>query len=139
VDQALSSGKAVETLGRMIELQGGNRAVVDDYSVLPSVQEREHCVAPRDGFVTRMKAGPIGIASNLLGAGRSTAGEPIDHAVGIVVHVKPGMRVERGQTLLDIHHRDGRGVNAALALCRDAVPIDDNPPPARPVIVDNVR
>jgi len=139
VEQALSSGKAVETLGRMIERQGGNRAVVDDYSLLPSVQQREHSLATRDGFVTRMKAGPIGIATNLLGAGRSKVGEPIDHAVGIVVRAKPGMRVERGQPLVEIHHRDGRGVNAALALCRDAVTIGDEPPPMRPVILDNVR
>jgi len=49
------------------------------------------------------------------------------------------MRVERGQTLMDIHHRDGRGVSGALALCRDAVTIGDEPPPDRPVILDNVR
>src|SRR5204862_6033647 len=40
VEQALSSGRAIETLGRMIERQGGNRRVVDDYTVLPSVTGR---------------------------------------------------------------------------------------------------
>src|SRR6476620_5577191 len=62
VDRALSSGKAIDTLGRMIERQGGNRAVVDDYSLLPSVKGRERCLAPRGGFVTRMKAEAIGLA-----------------------------------------------------------------------------
>ena len=96
VESALSSGKAIETLGRMIERQGGNRAVVDDYSLLPSVKGREHCLAPRGGFVTRMRAEAIGLASNLLGAGRTNVGEPIDHAVGVILLAKPGMRVERG-------------------------------------------
>jgi pyrimidine-nucleoside phosphorylase len=139
VDRALSSGKAIETLGRMIERQGGNRAVVDDYSLLPSVKGREQCLAPRSGFVTRMKAEAIGLASNLLGAGRSKVGEPIDHAVGVILLAKPGMHVERGEPLVEIHHRDGRGVNAALALCSDAVTIEDDAPPPRPVILGDVR
>ncbi len=139
VDRALSSGKAIETLGRMIERQGGNRAIVDDYSLLPSVKGREQCLAPRGGFVTRMKAEAIGLASNLLGAGRTKVGEPIDHAVGVILLAKPGMRVERGEPLVEIHHRDGRGVNAALALCSDAVTIEDYAQPPRPVILGGVR
>src|SRR6266550_6176618 len=79
VTAALASGRAIETLGRMIERQGGNRGVIDDYSLLPAVPGREPFVAPRAGFVTRMKAEAIGHASNLLGAGRARAGEPIDH------------------------------------------------------------
>ncbi len=139
VEKALASGKAIETLGRMIERQGGNRGVVDDYSLLPSVKGREQVLAPRDGFVTRMKAEAIGLATNLLGAGRSKVGEPIDHAVGVIVLAKPGMPVERGQPLIEIQHRDGRGVNAALALCSDAIAIDDEAPPQRPVILGDVR
>jgi pyrimidine-nucleoside phosphorylase len=139
VEKALSSGKALETFGRMIERQGGRRAVVDDSSLLPSVEGRELCVAPRDGYVTRMKAEAIGLATNLLGAGRTKVGEPIDHAVGVIIHAKPGARVERGQPLIELHHRSGRGVNAALALCSDAIAIGDEPPPARPVILGDVR
>ena len=139
VEQSLSSGKAIETLGRMIERHGGKRRVIDDYSVLPSVTGREQCVAPRDGFVTHIKAGPIGLATSLLGAGRTKVGDPIDHAVGLVLHAKPGMRVRRGQPLLEIHHRDGRGVSAALTLCTDAIAIGEAPPPERPVILGDVR
>jgi len=139
VETALSSGKALETFGRMIERQGGNRAVVDDSSLLPSVKGREQCLAPRDGYITRMGAEAIGLATNLLGAGRTKVGEPIDHAVGVVMLARPGARVERGQPLIEIHHRDGRGVNAALALCSDAIVIGDEAPPARPVILRDVR
>jgi pyrimidine-nucleoside phosphorylase len=139
VTAALASGRAIETLGRMIERQGGNRGVIDDYSLLPAVPGRELFVAPRAGFVTRMKAEAIGHASNLLGAGRARAGEPIDHAVGLVALVKPGARVERGQPLLEIHHRDGRGVAAALTLCAEAVAIGDEPPRPRATILGDVR
>jgi pyrimidine-nucleoside phosphorylase len=138
VEAALTSGKAIETLGRMIERQGGNRAAVDDYSLLPSVAGREHCPAARAGYVTAMRAESIGHASNLLGAGRSKVGEPIDHAVGVVMLAKPGMRVERGQPLIEIYHRYGRGLEAARALCAEAVSVDDEPPALRPTILGEV-
>jgi thymidine phosphorylase len=139
VERALSSGKAIETLGRMIERQGGNRHVIDDHSLLPSVGGREQLVAPRDGFVAAVKAGAIGLATNLLGAGRSNVGDHVDPAVGVVLHAKPGARVARGQPLADIHHRDGRGLNDAVSFCSAAFIITDQPPPVRPVIIGDVR
>jgi pyrimidine-nucleoside phosphorylase len=139
VTDALSSGRALETFARMIERQGGNRRVVDDYSLLPSAPDREICRAPHDGYVTTLKAQAIGRASNVLGAGRNKVGESVDHGVGIIVCVEVGERVTAGQSLLELHHRGGRGVEAAMALCGDAIVIGDTPPPARPAILDDVR
>jgi pyrimidine-nucleoside phosphorylase len=139
VEQALSSGKAIETLGRMIERHGGNRRVVDDYSLLPSVVERAYCIAPRDGFVAGVRAGAIGRAANILGAGRANVGDAIDPAVGVVLEAKPGARVTRGQSLAEIHHRNGRGVAEAISLCDAAFTIADQPPAVQPVILEVVR
>ena len=36
--------------------------------------------------------------------------------MGLLVRVKVGERVERGQPLVEIHHRDGRGLDEAVAL-----------------------
>jgi|RhiMethySRZTD1v2_1073278.scaffolds.fasta_scaffold01783_3 pyrimidine-nucleoside phosphorylase len=139
VTSALSSGRALETFARMIERQGGNPRVVDDYSLLPAAPGREVCRAPRAGYVTGVKAEAIGRASNVLGAGRTKVGESVDHGVGLITCTKPGDQVTEGQALLELHHRDGRGVEAALALCRDAIAIGDAPPPRRPTILGHVR
>jgi pyrimidine-nucleoside phosphorylase len=139
VEEALSSGRALETLGRMIERHGGNRRVIDDYSLLPSVAGREQYVAPRDGFLAAVKAEAIGVATNLLGAGRSNVDDRVDPAVGVVLHAKPGARVTRGQLLMEIHHRDGRGVSEALSVCSTAFTITDGPPTVLPVILGDVR
>jgi pyrimidine-nucleoside phosphorylase len=139
IEQALSSGKAIETLGRMIERQGGDRRVIDDHSLLPSAGGRQQLVAPRDGFVSAVKAGAIGVATNLLGAGRSNVGDRVDPAVGVVLHAKPGSRIARGQPLVDIYHRDGRGITEALSICSAAFTITDEPPTLRPVILGDVR
>jgi thymidine phosphorylase len=139
VDDAWSSGRALETFGRMIERQGGNRRVVDDYALLPSAPDREHVRSTRAGYVTALHAEAIGRASHALGAGRSRVGDAIDHGVGIVVTTRPGDSVCEGDTLLELHHRGGRNVDAAMALCREAISIGDEPPVPRQTVLGEVR
>ena len=139
VSDALSSGRALEKFARMIECQGGNPRVVEDYSLLPSTAERETFRAPRDGYLAALKAEGIGRASNVLGAGRTRVGDAIDHGVGIIVLAKPGDAVTKGQPLLELHHRHGRGVESALDLCRAAVAIEDIPPPHKDKVLGEVR
>src|SRR5215212_6668914 len=110
VEDALHSGRALETFGRMIDAQGGNARIVDDYSILPLAPQVELVRAPRSGYVVTMKAGALGRASNVLGAGRSKVGEPVDHGVGVVTHVSRGERIEEGEPLLELRHRGGRGL-----------------------------
>jgi pyrimidine-nucleoside phosphorylase len=139
VEQALGSGRALETFARMVERQGGNPRVADDYSLLPSAPGRTACPAPRGGYLTALKAEAVGRASNVLGAGRTTVGESIDHGVGVVLLAKPGDRVSEGQPLVELHHRDGRGLDAALELCRAGIRIGDAPPAQRDKILGEVR
>ena len=138
-ESAIHSGAARQRFAQMIERQGGDPRIVDDYSRLPTAPTREMVAAERAGFVTRMRAEPLGRASNALGAGRTKVGDPVDHAVGLVVLAKPGDRVERGDALIEIHHRDGAGLEAARALCRAAAEIGDAPPPPREKVLAEVR
>jgi pyrimidine-nucleoside phosphorylase len=139
VSHALSSGRALEVFGRMIERQGGDRHVVDEPSRLPSAPDRERMSASRAGYVTAMHAEAIGRASHALGAGRSRVGDAIDHGVGIIALAKPGDAVQAGDALLELHHRGGRNLEAALALCREAVSIGEEPPAPRKKILGEVR
>jgi pyrimidine-nucleoside phosphorylase len=139
LEAALASGHALETFARMIELQGGNRRVVEDYSLLPAAPSRQVLTAPRGGFVSAVRAEAIGRASHALGAGRDKVGDPIDHAVGLKLLVQPGTAVSPGQPLIEFHHRDGLGLEQALALGRAAVTIADEAPPARRKVIGEVR
>ncbi len=139
VDEALATGRALEVFARMIERQGGDRRVVDDPSRLPSAPDREQLRATRAGYVTAMHAEAVGRASHALGAGRSQVGDAIDHGVGVIVVSKPGDAVQAGDPLLELHHRGGRSLEAALALCREAVSIGDEPPAPRRKVLGEVR
>ena len=139
VDEALSSGRALQVFTRMIERQGGNPRIVDDYALLPSAPDRATVVARCDGYLSSLAAEAIGRAAHALGAGRSRAGESIDHGVGIVVKVIPGDAVRAGDVLLDVHHCGGRNLQAALALCEDAIVIGDEPPPRSALVLGSVN
>jgi pyrimidine-nucleoside phosphorylase len=138
VREAIPSGRALDTFARMIARQGGNARVVDDYTLFERAPGRELLRAARSGTVTAVRAGAIGRASSRLGAGRTAAGQRIDHAVGIVVLAPRGERVVEGQPLLELHHRDGRGLEEALALCREAVLIGGEAPRPRPAVLAEV-
>ncbi|MBM3777696.1 MAG: thymidine phosphorylase [Acidimicrobiia bacterium] len=139
VARVLASGAARERLARMVERQGGDPRVLDDRSRLPRAPSVQVLPAPHDGFVTATQARPIGRATVALGAGRAEAGDRIDHAVGVVLQARVGDRVSRGQPLVELHHREGRGLDEALALCRQACAIGGVPPPPGPLLLDEVR
>jgi pyrimidine-nucleoside phosphorylase len=139
VGRALASGAALDTFRRMVERQGGDPRIVDDPRLLPHTEQQTEFRAPRAGYVAAVRAESVGRASNALGAGRSKVSDEIDHAVGITVLAKPGDPVSTGQPLAVLHHRDGRGADEALALCREAFEVGDAAPAVPPKILGEVR
>ncbi len=138
VNQALRSGAGVEKLRAIIEFQGGDPGVVDRYDRLPSAPDRQDVAAPGDGYVTTLVAEDIGRAAVSLGAGRGKLDDVIDHGVGIEVVAPPGTPVRRGDPVLRIHHRAGRGLDDALALLGRSVTIAGAPQSAQPLVVERV-
>jgi pyrimidine-nucleoside phosphorylase len=136
---AIRSGAGLERFRQIIELQGGDPKVVDDYARLPHVGERHRVAADRDGFVSRLDAELIGRASVALGAGRDRVEDPVDPAVGIMVLAKPGDGVRAGDPILELHYRDRGRLETATRLTSQAIAVSDQRPPAAPLIVGEVR
>jgi pyrimidine-nucleoside phosphorylase len=138
VRAALGSGAALDMFRRIIERQGGDPRVVDDYDRLPSAPDRHTIPASRSGYVTALHAEGIGRAAVALGAGRATLDDVIDPGVGIEVRCPPGTQVVAGEPVLMIHHRAGRGLAEAEPLLISAVQIGDTPPALRPLILERI-
>ncbi len=138
VRAAITSGTGVEKLRQIIEHQGGDPRVIDDYARLPSAPDVEVVTAPRSGFVTGLEAENVGRAAVALGAGRERLEDVIDHGVGITVVAAPGIEVRSGDAVLQIRHRGGRGLEVARTLLRQAVQIGDVAPATQPIVVDRV-
>ena len=103
--KALSSGAALEQFRKMIEAQGGDPRVIDDTNQLPRAPKMAEITTPQNGKVTGFDTRQIGIAAALLGAGRQTKDDRIDHGAGLWVHVKIGERVEKGQPIFTVSYR----------------------------------
>src|SRR5688572_25183568 len=68
--EALSSGKALDQARKWITAQGGDAAIVDDYSLLPQPAETIEVKADRSGFITAIDTYAAGMFTVDLGAGR---------------------------------------------------------------------
>ena len=136
---AIGSGAGLDCFRRIIEGQGGDPKVIDDYQRLPHVADRYVVAASRAGYVTALDAELVGRASVSLGAGRDRVDDAVDPAVGIMVVAKPGDQVHAGQPVLEMHYRDRTRLDAALRLTSQAITIGDERPAVRPSIVGEVR
>ncbi len=138
VRDAIGSGAGLERFRRVIETQGGDPKVVDDYARLPQVTDPHTVASDRSGFLVGLDAELIGRASVALGAGRDRVEDPVDPAVGVVLRARPGDAVTPGAPLLDAYYRDRGRLARALPLLERAIAIGDAPPPARPLVVGEV-
>jgi pyrimidine-nucleoside phosphorylase len=139
VRRAIDSGAALERFRQIIEGQGGDPRVVDDYSRLPTAPSRFVVRAERAGYVARLDAELVGRASVMLGAGRDRVDDVVDPAVGIIIAAKPGTQVSAGDAVFEIHYREQAKLDAALVLARRAITLADEPPVLRAIIVGEVR
>lgn len=114
VQEALNSGAALERLRMMIDAQGGDSRVLDDESLLAIGKFTYDVTVPQDGYITHMNTEQCGIASVMLGAGRTVKDGPIDYSAGIVMHKKTGDVVRAGESIATLYaSHESLLVNAA--------------------------
>lgn len=106
LEQALSSGAALEKLAQMVHAQGGDESCIYHPEKLLQAPHRTALVSPAGGWVVREDALTLGEAAMRLGAGRAKKDDRIDPDAGIVLQVKPGQQIEEGQPLAYVYHRD---------------------------------
>ena len=122
--EAITNGKAIAKFKEFLQNQGGDASVVDDTAKLPQAKYQIELPAKKSGYVSRMVADEIGVASMLLGAGRATKEDTIDLAVGIVLHKKVGDKVFEGESLLTIHS-NRENVDEVIQKLYDNIFIED--------------
>lgn len=113
LQDALFSGKAYGKFLEFVKNQGGNTDQVEDPCLLPQASLRMEVYADREGFVTGIHTEEIGRICLLLGGGRAVKEDPIDPAVGIVLHRKIGDFVQKGDSIATICANDKTKCQAA--------------------------
>ncbi len=105
-EHALSDGSAWQRFRELIQAQGGDVRYIDEPERLPKAQYVEDILAAQRGYLKAVNARVVGETSVALGAGRQKKSDPIDHAVGIIVHHKVGDYVHEGDVIFTIHAND---------------------------------
>ncbi len=126
-DKLLSSGKALDTFRRMVELQGGEPRVVDDAKRLPQAPHTATISSAKDGYLASVQCEQVGTACVILGGGRERKEDSVDPAVGIVLHKKVGDRISAGEPLATIHYNAETKAARARQLLEASFQIADAP------------
>ena len=116
-EKAVEDGSAFEKLCTLVKAQGGDATYIDETDKFPKAEFIQMIESPQSGYLAQVQARAIGEAAVALGAGRARKGDPIDHAVGFVIHHKVGERLVKGQPLYTVHANDEN----LLAEARQAV------------------
>lgn len=120
-ERKLTDGSAFEKFRALVAAQGGDVSYVDEPDKLPKARFVEEVHAERDGYLERINARVVGETAVDLGAGRQKKGDPVDHAVGILVHRKVGDQVSQGDVLFSVHANDAQKAEQAKRNLLDAL------------------
>jgi len=126
-EDKLSSGAALKKFKALVAAQGGDVACITAPENLPAAKYIHPVRAREDGYVSMVHARTVGETAVDLGAGRAKKTDPIDPAVGILVHKKVGDRIKVDQPIFTILANDEKKIapaekrlNLAVKIAKDS-------------------
>ena len=139
IERALDDGRALDKFRRIVEAQGGDPRVCDEPTkILPQAPGRRVVAAKSAGYVMKIDAQGVGMAALVLGGGRATMTDVIDPAVGVRVVARLGDRVEVGDPLVELVHRD-KNVGVAEERILAAYRVGAVQPDPQPLVHEVIR
>lgn len=112
--EILRSGKALEKMRQIIEIQGGDPTVKAE-DIVPG-DYRFDVRAPQDGYV-------IELNNNALVTLARLAGSPYDHGAGLEIHAKKGTRVKKGDPIFTFYADQEWRLERAIEAGRTLMPV----------------
>ncbi|AYD03360.1 thymidine phosphorylase [Neorhizobium sp. NCHU2750] len=136
---ALSSGRALETFGRMVHALGGPADFCDrPETYLPKAPVMAEVPAPADGYLAACDARAIGLAVVDMGGGRRQVSDAVDHRVGFSDMLALGSAVTKGQSIARVHATSRDEADIATKAVLSSYRIDAGPPALSPVVVERI-
>jgi len=137
-EDKLMDGSAYKKFKQVVQAQGGNPLALDRFELLPNATGMREILSPRSGFVSAIMAEDIGRASTMIGAGRARKEDTIDPAVGVILEVKAGEKVDAGAVLCRLYYTGEDNLDEAAELVEDAFRISGTRPEERELILEVV-
>jgi pyrimidine-nucleoside phosphorylase/thymidine phosphorylase len=134
----LLDGSGYKKFREVIKAQGGEANVLDRFDLLPNATGVREILSPRNGYVSAIDAQDIGMASAMIGAGRETKDDTVDPAVGVILEVKVGHKVDAGSVLCRIYYTKDDRIEEAAEMVEDAFRVSSTAPDERELILEVV-
>ena len=138
VGEVLADGRAYGKFLEMVKFQGGDVAMIEDYSRLPAAKKKDSLKSDRDGYISKIDCEEIGLAAMMLGAGRETKDSVIDMGVGLKLVKHVGDKISKGDVLAELYLNPGRDNSRAINRLREAIKLSDSKVVAQKLILDIV-
>jgi pyrimidine-nucleoside phosphorylase len=137
-ENKLVDGSGYRKFKQVIQAQGGNAQALDKFELLPNATGMREISSPRAGYVSIIDAEDIGQASTLMGAGRDRKDDRIDPAVGVILEVKVGEKVDAGAVLCRLYYTSEEHVEEAAEIVEGAFRISSAKAEDRELILEVV-
>jgi pyrimidine-nucleoside phosphorylase len=137
-ENRLVDGSGYRKFKQVIQAQGGNPQALDKFELLPNATGMREITSPRAGYVSVIEAADIGRASTLMGAGRERKDDRIDPAVGVILEVKVGEKVDAGSVLCRLYYTNEEHVEEASELVEGAFRVSSQKAEDRELILEVV-
>ena len=137
--EALSSGKALRSLEKLTELQGGDPNALYDYSLLGTPTDTREVISDKDGYISGISCEKTGLISLGLGAGRKVKGGDIDSTAGIIFNKTVGDFVKKGELLGKLVTSSSCDIDAAAEDFMSLFKFSDTVPEKAPSVIKIIR
>lgn len=138
VREVLDNRQALNKLAEMIEQQGGNPNVIENYDLFKKPKYVYELTAGQDCYIERVMTDLLGVASMLLGAGRETKNSVIDYSAGIKLNKKTGMALRKGDVIATLYSDDSDKINASLETLKKSLVLSQKAEQQRPLILSSI-
>ena len=137
---AVDSGRALDVFAKLVTKQGGDSSVIYDPTLRLRSIEPVVITVPLDisGYVSDIDALKIAHASNEMGTGRLVMTDSVDPEAGIVLHLRPGDRVQPGAPLASFYTRKIDQTERFMRNVADAYTFSENPVKKPHVLIDRL-
>lgn len=139
VNDAINSGKALKKMKEWISAQGGDVNYISDTELFPKAKYSLDVVSSEVGYVSAMDTEKIGLASVILGAGRSSKEDRIDFSAGIEIYKKTGDKITKGNKIATLFTNSENSLKEAEKVYLSALQISSSKPEDKPLIYKIVR
>ncbi len=135
----IKNGEALNKFKEMIEYQGGNPKVIQDYNILPVAKNRVVFSVPKSGYIKIIDTYKLGMLATKLGAGRLKKDDKIDPGCGLRIYKKTGDFVRKGEPIIEVFSDNKPLVKEVLTKLKEVFLVKSEPTKKRKLIRDFIR